>query len=75
MPLFSAKYLVGIDSHVEAIKLLLDIKSNDVRMVVIYGSAGVGKTTIAKAVYKNIFKHFEQKIGRASCRERVLVAV
>ncbi|XP_050272971.1 uncharacterized protein LOC126716067 [Quercus robur] len=60
MPLFSAKYLVGIDSHVEAIKLFLDMKSNDVRMVVIYGSAGVGKTTIAKAVYKNIFKHFEQ---------------
>ncbi|XP_065637594.1 uncharacterized protein LOC111990259 isoform X3 [Quercus suber] len=60
MPLFSAKYLVGIDSHVEAIKLFLDIESNDVRMVVIYGSAGVGKTTIAKAVYKNIFKHFEQ---------------
>ena len=60
MPLFSAKYIVGIDSHVEAIKLFLDIESNDVRMVVIYGSAGVGKTTIAKAVYKNIFKHFEQ---------------
>ncbi|KAL4655009.1 hypothetical protein ACB092_01G421000 [Castanea dentata] len=60
MPLFSAKYLVGIDSHVEAIKSLLDIESNDARMVVIYGSAGIGKTTIAKAVYKNIFKHFEQ---------------
>ena len=40
--------------------MFLDIESNDVRMVVIYGSAGVGKTTIAKAVYKNIFKHFEQ---------------
>ena len=60
MPLFSAKYLVGIDSHVEAIKLFLDIESNDVRMIVIYGSAGVGKTTIAKAVYNNIFNHFEQ---------------
>ncbi|KAL0013064.1 hypothetical protein SO802_000133 [Lithocarpus litseifolius] len=60
MPLFVAKYPVGINSRVEAIKLSLDIESNDVRMVVIYGSAGVGKTTIAKAIYNIIFNHFEQ---------------
>uniref|UniRef100_A0A2N9IK80 ADP-ribosyl cyclase/cyclic ADP-ribose hydrolase n=1 Tax=Fagus sylvatica TaxID=28930 RepID=A0A2N9IK80_FAGSY len=41
MPLFVAKYPVGINSRVEEIKLLLDIESNDVRMVGIYGLGGV----------------------------------
>ena len=56
--LFVAKHPVGIDSRVEAIELLLDAKPNDVRMVRIYGLGGVGKTTIAKAIYNRIFYHF-----------------
>ena len=55
MPLFVAKYPVGINSRVEAIKLLLDIDSNDVCMTGIYGLGGVGKTTIAKAIYNKFF--------------------
>ena len=43
----------------EAIKLLLDIGSKDVRMVGMYGPGGVGKTTIAKAVYNMVCAHFE----------------
>ena len=42
MPLFVAKYPVGINSHVEAIKLQLDIGSNDVRVLGMYGLSGVG---------------------------------
>ena len=59
MPLVVAKYPVGINSRVEAITLHLDIGSNDVRMIGIYGPGGVGKTTIAKAIYNKIFDHFE----------------
>ena len=55
MPLYVAKYLVGINSHVESIILQLDIGSNDVRMLGMYGPSGVGKTTIAKAIYKKFF--------------------
>ncbi|XP_075671027.1 uncharacterized protein LOC142640686 isoform X3 [Castanea sativa] len=58
-PLFVAKYPIGINSHVKTIKLLLDIESNDVRMMGIYGPGGIGKTTIAKAVYNALFYHFE----------------
>ena len=50
--LFVTKHPVGIDSCVDAIELLLDMKSNDVRMVGIHGLGGLGKTTIAKAIYK-----------------------
>ena len=67
MPLYVAEYLVGINSCVEAIESLLDIGLDEFCMVGIHGLPGVGKTTIAKAVYNKISK----QIGRASCRERV----
>ena len=57
--LFVTKHPVGIDSRVDAIELLLDMKSNDVRMVGIHGLGGVGKTTIAKAIYNKITNYFE----------------
>ncbi|KAK4583266.1 hypothetical protein RGQ29_026165 [Quercus rubra] len=57
--LFVAKYPVGVNSHAKAIESLLGIKVNDVRMVGIHGLGGIGKTTIAKAVYNRIFEHFE----------------
>ena len=59
MPLFVAQFPVGINSRVEAIILQLEIGSDDVRMLGMYGPGGVGKTTIAKAVYNKIFDHFE----------------
>ena len=70
MPLFVAKYPVGINSRVEEIKSLLDIESNDVRMVGIYGLGGVGKTTIAKAIYNRIFHHFGGRSFLEKVRER-----
>jgi hypothetical protein len=59
MPLFVAKYPVGIDSRVEAIRLLLDTESDGVRIVGIHGLGGVGKSTIAKAIYNRICYLFE----------------
>ncbi|XP_075659188.1 disease resistance protein RUN1-like [Castanea sativa] len=59
MPLFVAQYPIGINSRVEAIILQLEIGSDDVRMLGIYGPGGVGKTTIAKAIYNKILDHFE----------------
>ena len=70
MPLYVAKYPVGINSHVEAITLQLDIGSNDVRMLGMYGLGGVGKTTIAKAVYNKIFYNFERSFFLENVRKK-----
>ncbi|KAL6316252.1 hypothetical protein AAG906_017799 [Vitis piasezkii] len=40
-------------------ELLLCIESREVRMVGIWGMAGIGKTTLAKAIYQHISGHFE----------------
>jgi nucleoside-triphosphatase THEP1 len=56
---FLVKYPVGVDSRVKEIAWFLDIESNDVRMIGIYGLPGVGKTTIAKAVFNMIAYRFE----------------
>ena len=71
--LFVAKYLVEIDSRVQEINLRLDIESNDVRMVGIYGLGGIGKTTIARAVYNEISDCFEGCSFLDSVEERSII--
>ncbi|XP_034701582.1 disease resistance protein RPV1-like isoform X1 [Vitis riparia] len=51
--------LVGMASHIQNMVSLLRIGSDDVRMVGIWGMAGIGKTTIAEAVYQKIHTQFE----------------
>ena len=43
----------------ETLKAELDIESNDFRIVAIHGLGGLGKTTIAKAIYNRFFNLFE----------------
>ncbi|KAM2797352.1 hypothetical protein COP1_002429 [Malus domestica] len=51
--------LVGIGSRVEELYRLLDIESNDVRFIGIWGMGGIGKTTIADVIFNNISIEFE----------------
>ncbi|KAF3968318.1 hypothetical protein CMV_007789 [Castanea mollissima] len=61
--------LVGINSRMEAVAKLLAIESNDVRMVGITGLGGIGKTTIAKAIYNRFSNHFKAKSFVENVRE------
>ena len=70
-PLYVAKHLVGINYRAAAIESLLHIGSNEFCMVGIHGLPGVGKTTIAKAIYNRIAKKFDGSSFLENVRENL----
>ncbi|KAL4394824.1 hypothetical protein AHAS_Ahas02G0190600 [Arachis hypogaea] len=58
--LFIAKHPVGVESRVQdLIQLLNNKKADGVLIIAIWGMAGIGKTTTAKALYNQISHNFE----------------
>jgi hypothetical protein len=65
-----AQYPIGIESHIEDVKLLLDMEKRDYTcMLGIFGIGGIGKTTIIKAVYNSIASQFESRCFLDNIRE------
>ncbi|CAI0453470.1 unnamed protein product [Linum tenue] len=54
-PSLEPKNLVGIDSRVWEVERLLDVnRSDDIRIVGLWGMPGIGKTTLARALYRRL---------------------
>ncbi|VVA38300.1 Hypothetical predicted protein, partial [Prunus dulcis] len=61
--------LVGMNSGLEQLGVLLATDADDVRFIGITGMGGIGKTTIAKLVFEGISHHFEVCSFLANVRE------
>ncbi|KAK3431283.1 hypothetical protein EUGRSUZ_E02649, partial [Eucalyptus grandis] len=60
-PLHVAKYPIGIYSHIQKLRWLSKkkLEDDDVLMIGLWGPGGMGKTTIAKALYNAMEREFQ----------------
>ncbi|KAH0852028.1 hypothetical protein HID58_094293 [Brassica napus] len=53
--------MVGLKTHLEKLESLLSLECSDVKMIGIWGPAGIGKTTIARALFNKFSTRFPFK--------------
>lgn len=68
-PLNVAEFTVGLGGRVEELMNLLDLKSNGVKVLGLFGMGGVGKSTLAKALFNTLVTQFEHRSFVSNVRE------
>nr|XP_043616216.1 disease resistance protein RPV1-like [Erigeron canadensis] len=65
-PMHVGENLVGVNTRVIKLNLMRFVGSAKVNMIGIYGISGIGKTTLAKAIYNKMYAYFE---GSCFCED------
>ncbi|KAG6625648.1 hypothetical protein CIPAW_16G112600 [Carya illinoinensis] len=65
-----AEHPIGLESRLKDLITNLEIGRNDITLMIgIYGIGGIGKTTLAKAIFNSIGRHFEARCFLKDVRE------
>ncbi|KAJ4719022.1 TIR-NBS-LRR disease resistance-like protein [Melia azedarach] len=70
-PSDNKELLVGVDSSIMEVESLLSVGSKHVYTLGIWGIGGIGKTTIASAIFNKISSHFEGSLFVHNVREEI----
>nr|XP_027095396.1 disease resistance protein TAO1 isoform X2 [Coffea arabica] len=68
-PLGVAKYPVGLSSRLDILLRKLDVKGNGVQIIGFHGMGGIGKTTLAKALFNKLVSHFKTRSFISNVRQ------
>ncbi|KAL1198740.1 Disease resistance protein RPS6 [Cardamine amara subsp. amara] len=61
-PSYEFEDFVGVEDHIREMSSLLHLESEEVRMVGIWGPSGIGKTTIARALFSRLSSQFQSSV-------------
>ena len=61
-PAKDSEDFVGIEDHIAKLSMLLQLEAEEVMMVGLWGSSGIGKTTIARVLFNRLSRHFQGSI-------------
>ncbi|RID75885.1 hypothetical protein BRARA_B02901 [Brassica rapa] len=70
-PSKDSENFVSIEDHISEMSILLQLESEEVRMVGLCGSSGIGKTTIARVLFNRLSRHFQEISQLGELAERL----